>query len=319
MLFLIIHPWKIINQVRISFVLAFCILFTTSFRTALGQSASKEISKGTITPVPFNEVTLEDSFWQLRLETQYQTLVPFALDKTKPAVENLRRAAHYLNGIEDEKPFPHRYISSDLYKVMEGVSYILTEHADKALENKMDDIIDIIAEAQKDDGYLYVAHITGVAKEHETWGGAGMGDKPYSWVVHSHELYNVGHMYEAAVAYYRSTGKDKWLGVAQKNARHINRVFFEGDPDYNNGEPVNQAPGHQEIELGLTKLYEVTGDTLYLNMAEKFLDIRAKTYQPEGNGVMAPTYAQQHKPVAEQEEAVGMPFVRPICTLRWLR
>lgn len=132
-----------------------------------------------------------------------------------------------------------------------------------------------------------------------------MGDKPYSWVVHSHELYNMGHMYEGAVAYYQATGKDKWLRIAEKNARHINRVFFEGDPKYNNGRPVLQAPGHEEIELALVRMYRATGDTLYLGMAKRFIDIRGVTYRPEGDGVMSPDYAQQHEPVRMQRKAVG--------------
>lgn len=132
-----------------------------------------------------------------------------------------------------------------------------------------------------------------------------MGDRPYSWVVHSHELYNMGHMYEGAVAYYRATGKDKWLRIAEKSARHINHVFFEGDPAYNGGKPVMQAPGHEEIELALVKLYQATGDTLYLNMAKRFIDIRGITFMPEGEGVLAPSYAQQHQPVREQRKAVG--------------
>lgn len=255
--------------------------------------------------VPFNEVKLQDNFWLPRLKIQKDTLVPFALDKTKPAVENLRKAAAYLKGDTLDLPFPHRYISSDLYKVMEGAALLLRENPDPILEKRMDSIIDIIADAQKSDGYLYVAHITGVSKDHDHWGGAGMGDKPYSWVVHSHELYNMGHMYEAAIAYYRSTGKDKWLKVAEKNAQHINRVFFVGDPNYNDGKPVDQAPGHQELELALVKLYRVTGNKLYLNMAKRFLDIRERTFHPKGEGVMADTYAQQHKPVSEQREAVG--------------
>lgn len=255
--------------------------------------------------VPYNEVKLEDEFWLPRLKTQKDTLVPFALNKTKPAIENLRKAADYLKGDTLDLPFPHRYISSDLYKVMEGAALLLRENPDPLLEKKMDSIIDIIAGAQKDDGYLYVSHITGVSKDHAPWGGGGMGDEPYSWVLHSHELYNMGHMYEAAIAYYRSTGKDKWLKVAEKNAQHINRVFFEGDPNYNEGKPVEQAPGHQELELALVKLYRVTGDELYLEMAKKFLDIRGQTFQPEGEGVMAPTYSQQHLPVSEQREAVG--------------
>ena len=160
-----------------------------------------EVSDPVLTPIPFNEVTLEDDFWRPRLETQINTLVPFALDKTKPAVENLEKAARYLSGDTTDLPFPHRYISSDLYKVMEGAAYLLMIDRDTALERRMDGIIDIIAAAQQDDGYLYVAHITGVSRDHTHWGGDGMGDRPYSHLVHSHELYNMGHMYEAANAY----------------------------------------------------------------------------------------------------------------------
>lgn len=112
-------------------------------------------------------------------------------------------------------------------------------------------------------------------------------------------------MYEGAAAYYRATGKDKWLRIAEKSARHINHVFFEGDPAYNGGKPVMQAPGHEEIELALVKLYQATGDTLYLNMAKRFIDIRGITFKPEGEGVLAPSYAQQHQPVRDQRKAVG--------------
>lgn len=258
-----------------------------------------------LSPIPFNQVNLEDNFWKPRLKTQKEVLVPFALDKTIPAVENLQKAGKYLKGDTTDLPFPHRYISSDLYKVMEGAALLLMENPDEALEKRMDEIIDMIAQAQREDGYLYVAHITGVSKDHDHWGGGGMGDKPYSFVLHSHELYNMGHMYEAAIAYYQATGKDKWLKIAEKNAQHINKVFFEGDPNYNNGKPVNQAPGHQELELALTKLYRITENPLYLQMAKRFLDIRGVTYVPDGERYLSPTYAQQHLPVTEQKEAVG--------------
>lgn len=263
------------------------------------------LTDGQLKPVLFNEVALEDKFWRPRLKIQADTLVPFALDKTRPAVENLEKTAKFLQGDTTDLPFPHRYVASDLYKVMEGAALSLMENPNPGLEKRLDGIIDIIAAAQKDDGYLYEAHITGASKDHDHWGGGGMGDKPYSFVLHSHELYNMGHMYEAAIAYYRATGKDKWLKIAEKNAQHVNKVFFTGDPDYNGGKPVNQAPGHQELELALVKLYHTTGNDLYLEMAKKFLDIRAKTYVPDGEGVNAPTYAQQHIPVAEQEQAVG--------------
>ncbi len=254
---------------------------------------------------PFNRVHLKDSFWLPRLVTQKNVLVPFALEKVKPAIENLAKAAKFLDGDTTDLPFPHRYISSDLYKVMEGAAYLLMENPDSSLETKMDSIIDIIGAAQKKDGYLYVAHTTGVSKDYPAWGGGGMGDKPYSWVVHSHELYNMGHMYEAAIAYYQATGKDKWLKIAEKNAQHINRVFFEGDSNYNEGKPIMQAPGHQEIELALTKLYRITENKLYLDMATKFLEIRGVTYIPEGDEYLSPTYAQQHLPVNLQYQAVG--------------
>lgn len=262
------------------------------------------VQGGALQPIPFQQVSLEDDFWLPRLKTQKHTLVPFALGKTEPAVENLRRTGAYLRGDRSEPLLPlPRYVASDLFKVMEGAAYLLTVEPDPELERRMDEIIDIIVAAQAPDGYLYEPHITGTAMVNGFDGGTG--DKPYSWVVHSHELYNMGHMYEAAVAYYQATGKRKWLDAAEKSARHINHVFFEGDPAYNGGKPVNQAPGHEEIELALVRMFRVTGDSLYLDMARRFIDIRGVTYRPEGEGVMAPDYAQQHAPVREQRTAVG--------------
>lgn len=252
-----------------------------------------------LSPMSFEQVTLQDNFWLPRLKTQTKVTIPFALEKTEPAVENLRRCGNYLHGRGGERPFTHRFVSSDLYKVMEGAAYTLMIKPDPELERKLDGIIDVIADAQQDDGYLYVSHICKIANPRE------MGETPYSWIVHSHELYNMGHMYEGAIAYHRATGKDKWLKVAEKSARHFNRVIFEGDPNYNNGKPVMQAPGHEELELALCKLYRVTGKKLYLDMARRFIDIRGVTYCPQGEGVMAPVYAQQHKPVRQQARAVG--------------
>ena len=259
--------------------------------------------EGAITQIPFQQVALDDAFWHPRLVTQKQTLVPFALDKTAYAVENLRRVGAYLRGERVTKPLEGRYyVASDLFKVMEGAAYLLTLEKDEALERQMDEIIDIIAAAQAPDGYLYEHHIM---PKHLRNPSNHAGDKPYTYVDHSHELYNMGHMYEGAVAYFRATGKRKWLDVAEKNARHINRVFFEGDPAYNDGKPVMRAPGHEEIELALVKLYQTTGEELYLNMAKKFIDIRGVTYAPAGEGVQTSDYAQQHMPVREQREAVG--------------
>ena len=274
--------------------------FTAEFGNNFDMMNTLELKQDySLAPIAFCKVALNDTFWLPRLQLQKNETVPFALRKTERAAENLRRCGSYLRGEKDEMPFTHRFVSSDLYKVMEGAAYLLNLEADPNLEAQMDELINIIGMAQQEDGYLYVSHTCGIADEAE------MGLKPYSWVVHSHELYNVGHLYEGAVAFFEATGKRAWLDIAEKSAQHVNKAFFVGDPNYNGGVPINQAPGHQEPELALCRLYRATGNELYLNMAKKFLDIRGVTYRPDGKGTMSPTYAQQHAPVAEQTTAVG--------------
>lgn len=275
------------------------LLFIVFVAVATISSTANVKGGNRITPVPFYDVRIEDKFWTERIGTVNKVTVPFAMEHCKPAVERLKICADYRLGRSSVLPEQHRFISSDLYKCLEGAAYSLQYHKNPEIEARIDEIADIIAEAQQDDGYLYVDHICRNPNvEHE-------GASPYSWVVHSHELYNVGHLYEAAVAYYIATGKDNLLKIAEKSAKHVNRVFFEGDPNYNGGKPVMQAPGHEEIELALCKLYKATGNNLYLEMAKKFLDIRGVTYRPSGSRTMSPTYAQQHLPVKEQREAVG--------------
>ena len=263
-------------------------------------SAERSAKDYPLKPISFNEVKMLSDFWRPRLVTQREVLVPFAFERTQPGVDHLRAARDYLAGSPVEGHRPHRFIDSDLYKVMEGAAYLLQLRNDPELEAKLDELAALIESAQHKNGYLYPSHTTGVGNSKHM-----MGDAPYEYVVHSHELYNVGHMYEAAIAYYQATGKDRLLKVAEKSAQHINNVFFKGDPDYNNGRPINQAPGHQEIELALVKLFRVTGNELYLDMAKRFLEIRGVTFVPDGEGVLAPTYAQQHAPVVDQREAVG--------------
>ena len=260
-------------------------------------SAKENTKQETLTQVPFNKVQLHDNFWLPRLKIQKEVLVPFSLNKMEYSVENLRSVGAYLRGEEVTRQFKGRYYSaSDLFKVMEGVAYMLMLEKDLALEAKMDEIIEIIAAAQQSDGYLYEHHILPAHLRNKSNNGAA-GKTPYSNVPSSHELYNMGHMYEAAIAYYQATGKRRWLDVAEKNAQLVNRVFFVGDANYNGGKPVMEAPGHQEIELALVKLYRTTGNKLYLDMAERFINIRGKT----GGSYRI----QEHKPVREQYEAVG--------------
>ncbi len=286
---------------KIQKILCSCALAALIFPACQQNSPIKE--KESLTPVSFENVSLEDNFWLPRLKTQKQTLVPFALEKAQPSIENLRRTAAFLKEGKKEKLLDlPRYVASDLFKIMEGAAYLLTLEKDSELEKQMDEIIDIIADAQCEDGYLFELFSVDPSMRELKWGA---GDKPYSYVIHSHELYNMGHMYEGAVAYYRATGKRKWLDVAEKNAQHINKVFFEGDPNYNDGKPVNQAPGHQEIELALVKLYQATNNPLYLEMSKKFIDVRGVTFKTEGKGILSPTYAQQHLPVREQHTAEG--------------
>lgn len=268
-------------------------------------SASSQKPDEALKPITFENVTLQDEFWLPRLELQKETLIPFSFEKMEPAVENIRRIGEYLKtGKEQPMLRLARFVGSDLFKVMEGAAYLLSLERDPELEKKMDEIIDLIIAAQCEDGYYYEPLTVPDSMYPRKW-DSFIGTDKYSFVVHSHELYDMGHMYEAAVAYYKATGKRKWLDMAEKNARHINKVFFEGDPAYNDGKPVNQAPGHQEIEIALVKLYQATGEKLYLDMAKKFIDIRGVTYVPDGEGVMAPSYAQQHMPVREQRTAEG--------------
>ena len=283
-----------------NFILSISVLAPTLAQENSNHTTDDSRDNEIIRFVPFDQVRLEDSIWRPRIKKLVKETLPHAFKQTEVAQRRLELCAKWLeSGGKTEKPAPHRFNTSDLYKVMEGAALMIKAEPNPKIEAQMDRIIDIIARAQQKDGYLYVSHITGNIRENE------MGKTPYSYVLHSHELYNVGHLYEAAVAYAQATGKEKLLKVAEKNARHVNRVFFQGDPKYNFGRPVMQAPGHQEIEIGLVKLFHYTGNDLYLKMAERFLKIRGVTYKPNGTGVSSPTYAQQHLPVSRQKEAVG--------------
>ena len=284
------------EQIEYICVMKRILILSIAFAGLLSCSSHED---GAVRNVPFTEVKVTGGFWQPRMETELDVTVPFSVEHCAPAVERFRLCRDWLDGKSTKLPKTHRFISSDMYKVMEGVAYAIQLRRDPKLEEFMDSTIALIAACQKPDGYLYISHICGNPDVNV------MGEHPYSYVIHSHELYNMGHLYEAAVAYYQATGKRQLLDVAIKSARHINRVFFEGDPNYNDGKPINQAPGHEEIELALCKLYKVTGDRLYLDMAKRFLDIRGITFIPDGEGVNSPTYAQQHQPVASQREAVG--------------
>jgi DUF1680 family protein len=258
------------------------------------QKAQKDYP---IKPVIFTEVAVEDTFWLPRLETNRRVTIPFAFKKSEETgrIDNFAKAGGLMPG----QFIGRRYNDSDVFKIMEGAAYSLSLHPDPELEAYLDDLIAKIAAAQEDDGYLFTTRT--IDPENPA---PGSGDERWSNLGSSHELYNVGHMYEAAVAHYQATGKRDFLEVALKNADFIASVF---GPDKRRG-----FPGHQEIEIGLAKLYRVTGDEKYLKLAKFFLDERGqeeyKKMFPETSDFSVYNqdwYLQAHQPVIEQEEAVG--------------
>jgi hypothetical protein len=240
------------------------------------------------TALPITAVKLTDSLWAARLETNRTVTIPFALDQSESTgrVKNFEIAGGQATG-EFCSKYP--FDDSDVFKVIEGAAYSLMTHPDPALEARIDGIIAKIAAAQEKDGYLYTARTINPAKPPVDW----VGPERWSNLYMSHELYNLGHLYEAAAAYFQATRKKSLLNVALKSADLVNSVF---GPDKRHG-----APGHQEIEIGLVKLYRLTGKKTYLDLAGFFLDVRGKA---EGRKLYG-EYSQDHLPVVDQTEAVG--------------
>lgn len=236
-----------------------------------------------ILPVPFTQVKLTDDFWAPRIETNSRVTIPIAFRhcETTGRIRNFEVAGGLAEGsFNSTYPFD----DSDVFKIIEGASYALQVNYDPELDAYLDSLIFKIAAAQEDDGYLYTNRTINPDSAHP-WAGKKRWE-----LVHelSHELYNVGHMYEAAVAHYQATGKRAFLDVAIKNADLVYNDFGWGR--------IEDYPGHQEIEIGLVKLYRVTGDERYLELARFFLDVRG----PDGE-----EYNQAHRKVVEQTEAVG--------------
>ena len=263
-----------------------------------GLTCSKKTQKDyPIKPVAFTEVDITDSFWLPRMETHREVTIPFAFKKCEETgrIDNFAKAAGLLEGDFEGK----RYNDSDVFKIMEGAAYSLSLKRDPELEEYMDDLVAKVAASQEKDGYLYTNRT--IDPENPA---PGAGEKRWSNLGSSHELYNVGHMYEAAVAYYQATGKRIFLDVALKNADLIAELF---GPD-----GIKEFPGHQEIEIGLVKLFRVTGKEKYLDLAKFFLDVRGKKeYKKmfDENSDFSiynqDWYLQAHKPVIEQSQAIG--------------
>lgn len=240
-----------------------------------------------ITPVPFTSVKVTDGFWGQRLKASREVTIPLAFSKCEETgrYENFVKAAH---PSDTYKVDGLAFDDTDVYKTIEGASYLLQTYPNKTLEKYIDSVLVIVAAAQEPDGYLYTSRTMNPKHPHE-WAGSKRWEKVEEL---SHEFYNLGHMVEGAIAHYQATGKRNFLDIAIKYADCVCREI--GDKP---GQTV-AVPGHQIAEMALAKLYLVTGDEKYIDQAKFFLDKRGYTTRRD-------EYSQAHRPVTEQDEAVG--------------
>ncbi len=250
-----------------------------------------------ITAVPAVQVKLTDTFWAPKLEINRRVTIPHIMRENESTgrVDNFRKAAGLMAGAY----LGRRFNDTDIYKVVEAASLSLKAQPDSALEQKVDELIALIAQAQQPDGYLFPARTIDPNNP-----APGVGRERWVFENGSHELYNSGHLYEAAVAHFLSTGKRTLLNVAIKDADLVAASF---------GPNARHAiPGHEVIEVGLVKLYRVTGNRKYLNTAKFFIDERGKPHpdmQPYPEGPFAMynerAYKQDQAPFVDQQRAVG--------------
>ncbi|HEY4153823.1 MAG TPA: beta-L-arabinofuranosidase domain-containing protein, partial [Puia sp.] len=257
-------------------------------------NANAQQADYSIRAVPFTQVKLSDHLWTSHIEINRTVTIPASFERCDKTgrVKNFIMAAKRSGKFCTTFPFD----DTDIYKTMEGASYSLAVHPDKKLEAYLDSLITIIGNAQEPDGYLYTARTIDPLHPHP-WSGATRWVNEHD---NSHELYNSGHLFEAAVAHFQATGKRNFLRIALKNADLLVNTF---GPD-----KMHVAPGHEVVEMGLVKLYRVTGKKEYLQLAKFFLDQRGKNIKydkksknPWANG----SYWQDNEPVVDQEEAEG--------------
>ncbi|MCL5996474.1 MAG: glycoside hydrolase family 127 protein [Chloroflexi bacterium] len=249
-----------------------------------------------LTPVPFTRVTVEDDFWAPRIETNRTATIPAEYMMCESSG---RIAAWDLTWSPSDPNPPHIFWDSDVAKWIEAASYTLMTHPDSQLDALLDNAIAKIARAQQPDGYLNTHYIQ--VEPGKRW--TNLRD--------CHELYCAGHLIEAAVAHYQATGKRTLLDVLCRYADHIDRTF---------GREPGKLPGycgHEEIELALVRLFHVTGERRYLDLARYFVDergqqpyyfdleARARGEDPANFWAKTYAYMQAHIPVRKQAEVTG--------------
>ena len=256
--------------------------------------------------INIKKIHIQDSFWSKHVDLVRKEIIPFqweamndCIEGAEPShcLENFKIAA----GRKQGEFYGAVFQDTDIAKWLEAVAFSLATHEDKELEKTADEVIDLIADAQCEDGYLNTYYI--IKEPNKRWSNLCEG----------HELYTAGHMMEAAVAYYQSTGKRKFLDVVLKLADLLCEVFGQQEGQ------VKGYPGHQEVEIGLIKLYQVTQEKKYLDLAKYFIDIRGvgenyflEEIAREGHTYIFPEfahydprYSQSHLPVREQTTAEG--------------
>ena len=279
------------------------------------QAEENKVNNGgyPITQVPFTSVKVDqNSFWGQRIKAAREVTIPLAFSKceSEGRYSNFVKAANPSDEYDVSKFMGFSFDDTDVYKTIEGASYVLQTYPDKKLEAYIDSVLDIVAAAQEPDGYLYTARTINPKKPHG-WAGTKRWEKVEDL---SHEFYNLGHMVDAACAHYQATGSTKFLNIARRYADCVVREV---------GDKPGQAcvvPGHQIAEMALSRLYVLLNSDeykknearnpsthklansstpdKYLEQAKFFLDYRGKTS-------FKTQYSQSHRPVVRQDEAVG--------------
>jgi len=253
---------------------------------SIGNAANK--SQEPIKQVSFTDVHFTDNFWAPRIETNRTVSIPSAFKECEKngRFDNFALAGKLITG-EHKGDFP--FDDTDPYKIIEGASYSLAVKYDKKLDAYLDSVITLIGAAQEPDGYLTTC-VTNKCTRLSGWWGKARWEK-----INSHELYNSGHLYEAAVAHFQATGKRTLLNIAIKNADLICTVFGS------NPNQIHRPSGHPIVEMALTKLYKTTGNKKYLDLAKYFVVETGRGT----DGHRLSEYSQDYKPILQQDEIKG--------------
>lgn len=248
---------------------------------AQGQSTKR------LQGVPFSKVKIVDGFWGPRLERHLTATLPVCIDQIENQTGRMQNFVNAAKGTGKHSGI--FFDDSDVYKALEGMAYALANHRDPKLEAKADEWIDKIAAAQQSDGYINT-YFT-LAEPDRRWCNMDM-----------HEMYCAGHLLEAGVAYYQATGKRKLLDTAQRMVDYMMTIFGPRKGHW--------VPGHEEIELALVKLYNITGEEKYLTFSHWLLEQRGHGYGSLGTSptTKAHWYAPQYQdelPVRELNVITG--------------